>query len=196
MYGTVITTYKSGVYFKSEDGGYVYAYAPEIGVICNQEILYNLFQVGSYIYVEGKPSNYYGAPQFSKGCTIKNIMTNQNYSIEYTDLTNIFASVDGSNDPKLSPFIYNTVSLEVTFTTINSSNYYYYFTVGDSSVEYYLRPSIAYSNFMNFNVEDLIQSLNCDKWETGQKAIIKGLVNKYNNIYYIVPIELNAVELI
>ena len=189
--GTVIATYKDGIYFQMEDGNCLYAYATAEFGKNNQNGYYANFPVGAEIMVSGTATLYYGNPQFYSGCSVKVIkQPDANYSINYIDRTKEFEAAESASSSSLFEYIYEPISLDITMTNYDETNKYYYFTVGDSTVEYYFRPTNTYNNFTNESITQQVAY-----WTNGYKATIKGIVASYSGKYYIVPISVNSVKL-
>ena len=64
-------------------------------------------------------------------------------------------------------------------TNSDASSKYYYFTVGNSNVEYYFRPTNTYNDFTNESITQQVAN-----WISGNKATIKGIVASYSGKYY------------
>lgn len=191
--GTVTAVYKNGPFIVDENGYGFYAYAPA-GEATGQAGLFAAYPVGTKVLVSGTATSYNGQSEFAKGCTIKVVeAAPANYEIPYANQTTAFASATSTKDAAALGHLQNTV-VEINNVTIQDqdlTNFYYYFTVGDSDVKFYLRTSGSYNDFTNEKVNALVE-----EWVQGYKANLKGLVQVYNNAYYLTPIELdNAVEI-
>lgn len=190
--GTVTAVYKSGPFIVDEDGYGFYAYAPT--GVSGQAELFAAYPVGSKVLVSGTATSYNGQSEFAKGCTVKLVeAAPANYEIPYADKTAEFASATSTKDGAALGELQNTVVelKDVTIQDKDLTNYYYYFTVGESDVKFYLRTSGSYNDFTNDAVNAIVE-----EWVAGYKANLKGLVQVYNNAYYLTPIELdNAVEI-
>lgn len=183
--GTVIAKYKSGVYLVDDDGYGYYAYLPKD---YNQKT--SDYKVGSLVKVAGQPTKYSGQYEFAKDCTVTKISDNDNYNFTYRDATAAFTSGNGIiNYQNALAEIKN-----VTIADIDTSNYYYYFTVGTQ--KYYLRTSTSFTNYLT---NDLFTDAECKEivkdWVSSYKADVKGLVSIYNNNYYITPLTSDAVTI-
>ena len=189
--GTVIATYKDGVYFQTEDGNVLYAYGTASEGKGAQQAYFTNYPVGSKVLVSGTPALYYGNPQFNAGCSVTVYeQAPADYTVSYTDRTAAFAAVNSATSTDLFEYIYEPVSLNVTVAGKDTNQSYYFFTVGESTVEFYIRPSSSYCDF----TWDAI-SAQFAEWTPGYKATIKGIVTTYNNKYYLSPIDVNSVEI-
>ena len=190
--GTVTAVYKSGPFIVDENGYGFYAYAPT--GVSGQAELFAAYPVGSKVLVSGTATSYNGQSEFAKGCTVKLVeAAPANYEIPYADKTAEFASAVSTKDAAALGELQNTVVelKDVTIQDKDLTNYYYYFTVGESDVKFYLRTSGSYNDFTNDAVNEIVE-----EWVAGYKANLKGLVQVYNHAYYLTPIELdNAVEI-
>ena len=190
--GTVVAVYKSGVYLIDAQGYGFYAYSPVFEGTMDQNSLLAAYPIGSKVIASGTAALYNGQYEFAKGCSVKLVEAGSDYVIPYKDATEAFASAVSAKDKAALDHLQNTVVSinDITIADIDAANYYYYFTVGESNVKFYLRTSGSFNDFTNEKVNEIVK-----EWTEGYKANIKGLVTVYSGSYYITPIELDAVEI-
>ncbi|MBQ4060982.1 MAG: PT domain-containing protein [Bacilli bacterium] len=190
--GTVVAVYKSGVYLIDAQGYGFYAYSPVFEGTMDQNSLLAAYPIGSKVIASGTAALYNGQYEFAKGCSVKLVEAGSDYVIPYQDATEAFASAVSAKDKAALDHLQNTVVSinDITIADIDAANYYYYFTVGESNVKFYLRTSGSFNDFTNEKVNEIVK-----EWTEGYKANIKGLVTVYSGSYYITPIELDAVEI-
>lgn len=190
--GTVVAVYKTGVYLIDEQGYGFYAYSPVFEGTMDQNSLLAAYPIGSKVIASGTAALYNGQYEFAKGCSVKLVEAGSDYVIPYQDATEAFASAVSAKDKAALDHLQNTVVSinDITIADIDAANFYYYFTVGESNVKFYLRTSGSFNDFTNEKVNEIVK-----EWTEGYKANIKGLVTVYSGSYYITPIELDAVEI-
>ena len=190
--GTVVAVYKTGVYLIDEQGYGFYAFSPVFEGTMDQNSLLAAYPIGSKVIASGTAALYNGQYEFAKGCSVKLVEAGSDYVIPYQDATEAFASAVSAKDKAALDHLQNTVVSinDITIADIDAANYYYYFTVGESNVKFYLRTSGSFNDFTNEKVNEIVK-----EWTEGYKANIKGLVTVYSGSYYITPIELDAVEI-
>lgn len=190
--GTVVAIYKTGVYLIDEQGYGFYAYSPVFEGTMDQNSLLAAYPIGSKVIASGTAALYNGQYEFNKGCSVKLVEAGSDYVIPYKDATEAFASAVSAKDKAALDHLQNTVVSinDITIADIDAANFYYYFTVGESNVKFYLRTSGSFNDFTNEKVNKIVE-----EWTEGYKANIKGLVTVYSGSYYITPIELDAVEI-
>ena len=190
--GTVVAVYKSGVYLIDDQGYGFYAYSPTFEGTMDQNSLLAAYPIGSKVIASGTAALYNGQYEFNKGCSVKLVEAGSDYVIPYQDATEAFANAKSAKDVETLDHLQNTVVSinDITIADIDAANFYYYFTVGESNVKFYLRTSGSFNDFTNEKVNKIVE-----EWTEGYKANIKGLVTVYSGSYYITPIELDAVEI-
>jgi len=158
----------------------------------DQNSLLAAYPIGSKVIASGTAALYNGQYEFAKGCSVKLVEAGSDYVIPYQDATDAFASAVSAKDKATLDHLQNTVVSinNITIADIDQANYYYYFTVGESDVKFYLRTSGSFNDFTNDKVNEIVK-----EWTEGYKANIKGLVTVYSGSFYITPIELDAVEI-
>lgn len=191
--GHVTAVYKSGVYLQNEAGEGFYAYKPA-GVSATQEALFAEYPIGTEIIVSGVPTSFSGQLEFNSGCTITKLNpAAADFELTYADKTEAYTNYDSKNDT-VNDLVNSLVEIKgATLGAIDTSNYYYYFTVGAN--EYYLRTSGSFNDFNTTEGDPKCVNNIVAEWQTGYTATIRGLASIYGGKYYITPVEMDAVEI-
>ena len=157
-------------------------------LICeNDEAFKNDLKIGNEIVVSGTVTNYNGQLEFQAGCTYK-VTSTATATPKYVDATEAFKKATNEKDKSLDIYQNRLVEIkDVTIANINESNYYYYFEVG--GIKTYLRTSTSYG-MSSEQSKEVVKD-----WVQGYKANIKGLCVVYSNVYYIQPVDTNAVTI-
>lgn len=191
--GTVVAIYKSGVYLMDDAGYGYYAYSPVFEGTMDAASLMAAYPLGSRVLVSGTATSYNGQYEFSKGCAVKKVAdAPADWTIPYEDATQAFIDANSPKDSASLDHLQNkVVSISgVTIANIDAANYYYYFTIGEDQVKFYLRTSGSFNDFTNEMVNQWVKD-----WTEGYTADIKGLVTVYSNNFYITPLEESAVTI-
>ena len=195
--GTVSAIYVGsypGIYITDASNDTFYCFSPA-GI--DSKDYAATFPIGSKVIATGTPSTYYGAYQFAKGCTLKKAADKAEYTIPYTDQTEAFTNAKSNKDSdSLNQYLSSYVELKnVKINDIDKANYYYYFTLGTN--KYYLRTTTSFINpktgvkFTGTEASSIVT-----EWVEGYTANIKGLVQSYSGLFYITPVEIDAVTIV
>lgn len=191
--GHVTAVYKSGVYVQNAAGEGFYAYKPA-GVTNTQEALFAEFPIGTEVIVSGQATSYSGQLEFNGGCTISKVKAAaSDFELTYADKTEAYTNYSSKNDT-VNDLVNSLVEIKgAKLGAIDTSNYYYYFTVGEN--EYYLRTSGSFNDFNTTKGDPKCVDNIVAEWQNGYTATIRGLASIYGGKYYITPVELDAVEI-
>ena len=195
--GTVSAIYvgnNPGIYITDASNDTFYCFSPA-GI--DSKDYAATFPIGSKVIATGTPSSYYNAYQFAKGCTLKKAADKAEYTISYTDQTEAFTNAKSNKDSdSLNQYLSSYVELKnVKINDSDESNHYYYFTLGTN--KYYLRTTTSFINpetgvkFTNAEASSVVA-----EWTAGYTANIKGLVQSYSGLFYITPVEIDAVTIV
>ncbi|MDD7735500.1 MAG: hypothetical protein PT941_01805 [Bacillales bacterium] len=157
-------------------------------LICeNDEAFKNDLKIGNEIVVSGTVTNYNGQLEFQAGCTYK-VTSTATATPKYVDATEAFKKATNEKDKSLDIYQNRLVEIkDVTIANINADSYYYYFEIG--GIKTYLRTSTSYG-MTSDQCSEVVKD-----WVQGYKANIKGLCVVYSNVYYIQPVDTNAVTI-
>ncbi|MDY2575236.1 MAG: hypothetical protein SOW55_04630 [Bacilli bacterium] len=157
-------------------------------LICeSDEAFKNDLKIGNEIVVSGTVTNYNGQLEFQAGCTYK-VTSTATATPKYVDATEAFKKATNEKDKSLDIYQNRLVEIkDVTIANINADSYYYYFEIG--GIKTYLRTSTSYG-MTSDQCSEVVKD-----WVQGYKANIKGLCVVYSNVYYIQPVDTNAVTI-
>lgn len=189
-----VITDKSSTYDSSGKVKYLWLQNDDTGILAynltcsSKEKFDNELKIGNEIIVSGTVTRYNGQLEFNGGCTYQ-VVSTTTQTPTYTDATEVFKNATDEKDTdSLDAYQNRLVEIKgVTLGQINEANHYYYFTIGN--VTTYLRTSISYTMTENDN-KTLVA-----EWTQGYTANIKGLCVVYSGVYYIQPLDTNALEI-
>ena len=143
---------------------------------------------GNEIIVSGTVTRYNGQLEFEKGCTYTVISTTP-ATPKFVDATEAFKTAkDNKDTAKLDMYQNRLVEIKgVTISDINEASFYYNFEIGNMKT--YLRTSTSYGMTEADNKKTVAE------WVKGYEATVRGLCVVYSNVYYIQPIDTNAVTI-
>lgn len=141
---------------------------------------------GNEIVISGNVVKYSGQLEF-KNCTYAVISTTP-ATPKYVDVTEAFKTAKDNKDTgKLDIYQNRLVEIKgVTIGDIDKDQHYYYFEIGN--VKTYLRTSTSC-----MSEEDCNKTV--ENWVKGNTATVRGLCVVYKGVYYIQPIDTNAVTI-
>ena len=158
-------------------------------LVCDSEDKFNTdLAIGNEIIVSGTVTRYNGQLEFEKNCSYQ-VVSTTTQTPKFIDATKAFADAKDAKDTKALDIYQNRlVELKgVTIGTINESSFYYYFKIGNS--ETYLRTSTSYG------MTEAECKETVSEWTQGYIANIKGLCVVYSGLFYIQPIDTDAVTI-
>lgn len=143
---------------------------------------------GNEIIVSGTVTRYNGQLEFEKGCTYT-VMSTTPATPKFVDATEAFKTAkDNKDTAKLDMYQNRLVEIKgVTISDINEASFYYNFEIGNMKT--YLRTSTSYGMTEADNKKTVAE------WVKGYEATVRGLCVVYSNVYYIQPIDTNAVTI-
>ena len=181
--GTVVAIYKSGLYVVDSTSSGFYAYGPD-GFSADN------YKIGDEVLVAGVPTKYNGQYEFSSKCGVTKLNdAPADFKPTYTDITSVFDAAVNASDAAFIPYQNSLVSVTgATIGTIDSANYYYYFTKND--IKYYARTSTSFNGLTSDQCTEMMK-----EWTEGYTATVRGLLSIYNGNYYITPLYDDAIEI-
>ena len=191
--GVVTAVYKQGVYVQNEAGEGFYAYKPDFTPM-TQAALFAEYPIGTEVIVSGTATSYSGQLEFAAGCAVKKIGAPEaNFELTYADQTEAYTNYSSENDG-VADLVNSLVEIKgATLGKIDTSNYYYYFTVGQN--EYYVRTSGSFNDFNTTEGDPKCVNNIVAEWQNGYTATIRGLASIYGGKYYITPVEMDSIEI-
>lgn len=191
--GVVTAVYKQGVYVQNEAGEGFYAYKPDFTPM-TQAALFAEYPIGTEVIVSGTATSYSGQLEFAAGCAVKKVGAPEaNFELTYADKTEAYTNYSSENDG-VADLVNSLVEIKgATLGKIDTSNYYYYFTVGQN--EYYVRTSGSFNDFNTTEGDPKCVNNIVAEWQNGYTATIRGLASIYGGKYYITPVEMDSIEI-
>lgn len=168
------------MYIYDNDGGY-YIYALTEDPLTT----YPTLALGMTVQVTGEKDIYNGTHEV-KSATFK--VLDEATTIEFADITDIFAATEDMKDESLTSKAYMPVEIKnVIIGDIDTDNSYYYFTIGASKS--YLRISSSDNMLSEDETKAFKAGFAALK---GKYATVKGLATVYSGAFYIQVITADA----
>lgn len=169
-------------------GYYVYQFADSADTVKDLDL-----KPGMIVRVSGTKAIYNKTHEI-KNATVKIVDSSINDITTY-DLTDKYTAANDAEDASITNYLGCLVTLKGVTIGGNDNNadgtpnkYYYYFTL--DGLQTYIRLSLS-CGLPKTDVEGI---QNGHKDHYGWIADITGLVNVYNGVFYIVPVDVNAID--
>ena len=144
--------------------------------------------VGKTVRISGIKKNYQGTLELTE-VAVKEILDDTIKTVEPVDITTLYANAKDAKDTTITNLQGQLVTLKnVVILSGDTGSKYCYFTL--NGVKSYVRPSTSTSAFPGDKIEDFCKAFNTNK---GHYATITGQVLVYNSVFYIQPLNENAV---
>ncbi len=170
------------LYIQDKDGAY-YAYSMQKDPATIEGLA-----VGKTVRISGIKKNHYGTLELTE-VAVKEILDDTIKTVEPVDITTVYSNAKDAKDTTITNLQGQLVTLKnVVVLSGDASTKYCYFTL--NGVKSYVRPSTSTSAFPSKGIDAFIEAFNTNK---GHYATITGQVLTYNSVFYIQPLNAEAV---